>query len=385
MSSPAQPSKPWTSVDELEEQAVPHLPASIAGYYLGHSERGVTVRDNVTAFTRWRLLPRCMVDVSTVNTSCTILGSNLLMPILIAPMAMQRMCHPDGELAVARAAASVGSGMILSTMSTAPLADVAEELPSSTHALKWFQVYVLSRRDVTAHMVKEAEAAGYTAIVVTVDAPRLGKRDIDDKLHFDIPPHLSLANLKALQEEAGRPASGHSQGSGFAAYFTSLIDPSLTWDCIAWLKSVTRLPILVKGVLAPDDARAAIRAGSDGIVVSNHGGRQLDGTPSALDVLPHVAAAVAGRVPILMDGGVRRGTDVLKCLALGASAVLIGRPVLWGLTLGGEEGVRAVLSTMRAELELSMALLGVASVQGLNRDYLVPPMGGGLVLPAARM
>jgi isopentenyl diphosphate isomerase/L-lactate dehydrogenase-like FMN-dependent dehydrogenase len=319
------------------------------------------------------------------------------MPVLVAPMAMQRLCHPEGELAMARAAADAGVPMVVSTMATASLAEVA----ATGAPLLWFQVYVLTRRDLTRRMIERAVAAGYKAIVVTVDAPRLGRREGDQRHRFALPPGLALANLEeevqGEEEDAGKGKNeegtppgppGGSGGGGcrpFARRFTSLIDASLTFEVIPWIKSFCPLPVLVKGILAPDDARRAVARGADGVIVSNHGGRQLDGAPAALDVLPAVAAAVAGRAPVLVDGGVRRGTDVLKCLAQGAAAVLVGRPLLWALAVEGRRGVGAALGALREEVELGMALLGAASVGEVTPEVLLRPGAPSFRIPASRL
>ena len=299
-------------------------------------------------------------------------------------MAMQRLCHPEGELAMSRAAAAAGASMVVSTMATCSVEEVAA---AAGAAHLWFQVYVLTRRDVTAAMIRAAEAAGYRAIVVTVDAPRLGKRERDERNAFALPPGLSLRTLErgtaAAAAVAGR--AGAEGDGNFGRHFGSLVDASLAWDVIPWVKSITSLPVVLKGVLAPDDARRAVEAGAAGIILSNHGGRQLDSTPSALDMLPPVAAAVRRRVPVLVDGGVRRGTDVVKCLALGASAVLVGRPMLWALALEGQAGVEAALGALRAEVELGMALLGCARVSDLSPDFVLPPTTPPFRIPASRL
>ncbi|GAB4813332.1 hypothetical protein N2152v2_000378 [Parachlorella kessleri] len=382
--------EPFANLTELEEKARPHLSPAVYGYYSGGSERGATLHNNAAALARWHLLPRVLVDVTNVDTSCTVLGQRLSMPVIVAPMAMkrlchpdgqrlsmpvivapmamQRLCHPDGELAMARAAAACGISMCVSTMATSSLAEVAAASSAGARHL-WFQMYVLTRRDVSEMMVREAEALGYTALVVTVDAPRLGKRDADVRNKFSLPSGLSLKNLERINRAAGLTKQEESEeGSAFGRHFTNLIDPSLTWDFVRWLKATSTLPVLVKatsmlpvlvkGILAPSDARRAVEVGVDGIIISNHGGRQLDTVPATIDMLPHVARAVNGRVPLLIDGSIRRGSDVVKCLALGASAVLVGRPMLWALTLGGQQGVQSALELLQGEIELDMALLG---------------------------
>jgi len=245
----------------------------------------------------------------------------------------------------------------------------------------------MPERRVTAALLKEAAAAGYKALVVTVDTPRPGKTSKDERNKFGLPKGLTLANLDrfaAKAAAAGGDAGADKGGGGKFGHLGSLVDASLTWDIIAWMKSVVDLPVLVKGVLAPDDARRAVEAGADGIIVSNHGGRQLDFAPCTIDMLPYISAAVAGRVPIIVDGGVRRGSDVAKCLALGANAVLVGRPMLWALALGGQEGVERALEMVRSELELCMALLGCPTVEDLTPDRVLQPPPAFLVPEARR-
>jgi len=405
--------KKYSNLEDLEPEAQPLLSKSAYGYYAGGSDSETTFRDNREAFSRYRLLPRCLVDVRNVSTATEILGTKLSMPIIVAPMAMQRLCHAEGELAMAAGATATGTAMALSTMATSSLEEVAA---TGSNPL-WFQLYVLTRRDVTASIVRDAEKSGYKALIITVDAPRLGKREEDNRNKFSLPSHLSLKMMERINEEAGHTeqhqestinaaANGSkfgrhftsfteqhqksattdaaANGSKFGQHFTSLIDGGLAWDFIPWIKTITNLPVLVKGILAPDDARKAVSLGVDGIIVSNHGGRQLDHAPSAIDVLPMVVAAVQGQVPVLVDGGVRRGTDVIKCLALGASGVLVGRPMLWALTLGGKQGVEAALEMLRGELELGMALLGCRRVAEVTKDYLIP-LGEPLRIPQSRL
>jgi isopentenyl diphosphate isomerase/L-lactate dehydrogenase-like FMN-dependent dehydrogenase len=379
--------KKYSNLEELEADARPLLSKSAYGYYAGGSESETTFRDNREAFSRYRLLPRYLVDVRHVSTATQILGTELSMPIIVAPMAMQRLCQEEGELAMAAGATSIGTAMTLSTMATCGL----EEVAATGSTPLWFQLYVLTRRDVTAAIVRDAEKSGYKALIITVDAPRLGKREEDNRNKFGLPSHLSLKMMERITEQAGHTeqdqeatTTAAGNGSKFGRHFTSLIDDGLTWDFLPWIKTITKLPVLVKGILAPDDARKAVSLGVDGIIVSNHGGRQLDHAPSAIDVLPMVVAAVQGRVPVLVDGGVRRGTDVIKCLALGASGVLVGRPLLWALTLGGKQGVEAALKMLQGELELGMALLGCTSVAQVTKDYLIP-LGEPLRIPHSRL
>jgi 4-hydroxymandelate oxidase len=338
---------------EYEALAREHLPQAAYDYFASGAGDEITLRENRAAFDRLRLLPRILVDVSERDMSTTALGQPVSMPVLVAPTAFQRLATPDGELATARAAAQAGTLMVLSGLSNTPL----EEAARATDGPKWSQLYVYRDRGLTRSLVQRAEAAGYAAICVTVDAPLLGRRERDVRNRFALPEGLVIANvMDALGKEM---LATTEPGSSLAAYFARLLDQSVTWKDIAWLRSITRLPVVLKGIHHPDDARLAVEHGVDGVIVSNHGARQLDTVPAAVDMLPAVADAVEGRMEIYMDGGVRRGTDVVKALALGARAVLVGRPVLWGLAAEGEEGVVKVLTLLRAEVDLAMALCGV--------------------------
>ncbi|KAL4451168.1 hypothetical protein ABPG77_009240 [Micractinium sp. CCAP 211/92] len=385
----------YSNLDQLEADAKHLLTPQAYGYYASGSDDQWTLRENKAALQRYRLLPRMLVDVSQVDTSTTLLGQWLASPILFAPMAQQRLCHPDGELAMARAAAACGLPYVLSTMATASIQEVSDAVAAPSPAggapedaawdpNLWFQIYVLKRRDVTEMMVQEATRLGYRALVVTVDAPRLGNREADERNRFSLPPHLSLKNLELITKAAGTTEGVDTDGSKFGRHFSDLFDQQLTWEFLPWLKQASPLPVVLKGILSPDDARRAVQLGADGIILSNHGGRQLNFAPAAVDMLPSVAEAVGGRVPLLVDGGITRGTDVIKCLALGASAVLVGRPLLWALTLGGQRGVEEAAELLRYELELSMALLGVQSVGQISSDFIIPPRGGHLHIPPAR-
>jgi isopentenyl diphosphate isomerase/L-lactate dehydrogenase-like FMN-dependent dehydrogenase len=309
------------------------------------------------AFARRQLLPRVLVDVSAVSTATTVLGTEVSMPVLVAPVALQRMAHPDGEPGMARAAAGAGTLMCVSTLATATAREVASAAPQ---APRWFQLYVLRDRGVTHALVDEAVDCGYQALVLTVDAPRAGRRERDLRTGFAVPPGIDMPGVSA--------AAGHSVGMTPADFF-SLVDTSLTFKDLEALVEAVDLPVLVKGVHTAADARLAIQHGAAGIVVSNHGGRQLDGVPAGIDLLEDVVQEVAGDVEVFVDGGVRRGTDVLVALALGARAVLVGRPLLWGLAHDGEAGARWVLDTLRAELELGLMLLGAASPAQVSRAH----------------
>ena len=350
----------FTNLLELEEMARSKIAHASFDYIAGGAEDEVSLRRNRGAYDHWALRPRVLVDVSTRDTSTTILGQRVSMPILVAPTAFHGLVHPEGEVATARGVAAAGTLMVASVISTRTLEDIAASVP----APRWFQLYVYKDRQVTADLVRRAERAGYRAICLTVDTPLLGRREKDERNAFTLPPGLGIANVQPAGLD-GMPES--ERGSAFAKYVVELLDAAVTWRDIAWLRSITALPIVLKGILTAEDATRAVEHGVAGIVVSNHGGRQLDSTLGTLDALPAVVEAVKGRVDVYMDGGVRRGTDVLKALALGAKAVLLGRPVLWGLALGGADGVQAVLEHLRKEFELAMALAGRASVGDVDR------------------
>ncbi|HXV86933.1 MAG TPA: alpha-hydroxy acid oxidase [Gemmatimonadales bacterium] len=352
---------------DYENLARERLDAGVYGYVAGGATDEITLVDNVAAFRRMRLLPRVLVDVGTVDAGVTVLGQPISAPILLAPTAFQSLVHPDGELAVARAAAAVRTIMVVSTMSAYRM----EEVAAAAAGPKWFQLYCYRDREVTRALVQRAEAAGYGAVCLTVDLPRVGRRERDLRSGFRLPATVQPRNFEGLLDL--RAVAGRAQG--FAEYIHSLVDASLTWDAVDWLRSVTRLPVVLKGILTPADAVLAVEHGARGIVVSNHGARQLDTVPATIDVLAGIADAVAGRVDLLMDGGVRRGTDVAKALALGAKAVLVGRPYLYGLAAGGEAGATRVLELLKGETELALALLGCASSAAVTRAHVTTPLG----------
>jgi 4-hydroxymandelate oxidase len=333
-------------------------------YYSSGADDEHCVRKNCAAFANYELHHRVLVDVSRRELATTVLGEQLAMPIAVAPTAFHRLAHDDGELATVRGAGDAGTLFILSTLSNTAIEDVV----AAASGPVWFQLYIYKDRDATQALVQRAEAAGARALVVTVDAPLLGRRERDVRNKFALPAGLSVRNMFADASEVRAP----SGDSGLAAYFATLLDPALTWDAIGWLRSITKLPVIIKGIVRADDAARAAEHGAAGIVVSNHGGRQLDASPPTIDVLARVVDAVAGRAEILLDGGVRRGTDVVKALALGARTVLIGRPILWGLAAGGREGVAHVLAMLRRELDLAMALAGCPSVATITRDLVAP-------------
>jgi 4-hydroxymandelate oxidase len=333
----------FVTVDDYEPVARERLPPDVYDYCAGGAGDERTLRENVLAFERWIVRPRFLRAAGRPDTSTDVLGTPISFPVLVAPWAYQRMTHDDGELATVRAGEAVGTIVVVSSTAVEYLEDVAAA--SAGH--KWWQLYVAADRGFTEEMLARVRTSGFRAICWTVDFPVNGLRHRDTRNGFVMPIGL--------------------EGSDYA------YDPSITWDDLSWIRERTPgMPILVKGILTSEDAELAVQAGADGIVVSNHGGRQLDRSPASLDALPEVVDAVAGRIPVLMDGGVRRGVDVLTALALGARAVLVGRPCAWGLAAAGEAGVRGVLEILRTEFANAMALSGSRSVEEINRNLVAP-------------
>lgn len=349
----------FTNLLELEDMARAKVPRATFEYIAGGAEDEISLRRNRDAFGKWALRPRVLVDVSKRDTSTTVLGTKVSMPILVAPTSFHGLVHSDGEVATGKGTAAAGTLMIVSTIASKSL----EEIAAAVSVPRWFQLYAYRDRNVTEDLVRRAVKAGYRAICLTADTPLLGRREKDERNRFTLPPGMGIGNLR-LEGLEGMPEA--ERGSAFAKYVEAFLNPGLTWRDVDWLKSISQVPVVVKGIMTAEDARLAVDHGVDGIVVSNHGGRQLDSTLGTLDALPEVVAAVKGRVAVFMDGGIRRGTDVLKALALGANAVLVGRPVLWGLALGGSDGVRAVLDHLRMELDTAMALGGRARVKDID-------------------
>jgi 4-hydroxymandelate oxidase len=353
------------NLEELEERARELLPQMAYDYYASGANDEVTLRENRAAYERITLLPRMLVDVSVRDMGTTVLGEPVSMPILIAPVALPGLAHPEGEIATVKAASAAKTLITLATLSTTSIEDA---MAAATGPV-WFQLYVFRDRAITASLVQRAEAAGCKAVVLTVDMPIQGKRERDVRNRFTLPDHLSLKNFS----QAGfQELPKNVAGSGLAAYVASLLDAALTWKDIEWLAGVTKLPVLVKGILRADDALRAVNHGASGIIVSNHGARQLDTTPATISILPEIVDAVAGGVEVYVDGGIRRGTDVLKAIAYGARAVLVGRPILWGLAVGGEAGVKSVLEMLRQEFDLAMALSGCPRLSDITRDLVRP-------------
>ena len=363
MTTPVKP----INLFEYETCAKEHLSQMALDYYASGAWDEITLRDNRAAFERYKLRPRMLVDVSQRDLSTKILGQTLPLPILIAPMAFQCLAHPEGEIATAKAAAKLGSTMVLSTLATKSIEEVASVSQNPNYRL-WFQLYVHRDRGLTKSLVERAYKAGYQALCLTVDAPVLGKRERDMRNQFVLPQGMELANLTPLSDLE----IGYKPGeSGLFAYFLEQLNPALTWKDLEWLQSLSPLPLVVKGILRGDDAVRAVECGAKAIIVSNHGGRQLDSAIASIDALSQIVAAVGDKADILVDGGIRRGTDILKALALGAKAVLLGRPILWGLAVGGEAGVQHVLELLRDELDLAMALSGCAKLPDIDSSLVV--------------
>ena len=342
--------------ERLAEQA---LEPGIFGYVAGGANDEWTLRENVAAFGRWVLRPRTLVDVETVSTATTVLGTDIALPVIVAPTAYQQLVHPAGELGTARAAAAAGTIFCHSTLSSVRPAEVAAAAPGGA---RWFQLYLSKDREFARALLDEVADSGYGAVVLTVDLPRAGRRERDVRTGFLIPPELPLP---CISIQFDRPVD---PGIGLGA----VTDRALTWRDLEWLRSVCRLPLVVKGLLTAEDARLACEHGAAAVVVSNHGGRQLDGVSASLDALPEVVEAVDGRAEVLVDGGIRRGGDVLKALALGARATLAGRAVLYGLAANGEDGVRRVLELLRDEVELGLTLLGCPAPDAVGRAHVAP-------------
>lgn len=357
----------------LEAAARDRLSAEAFGYVAGAAGSESTARANREAFERWRIVPRMLRGAAVRDLSTTVVGTPMPAPVLLAPVGVQGIIHPEAELATARAAASLGVPFVLSTVSSYSLEQVAEAAGDSP---RWFQLYWPTDPDVATSLLQRAETAGYAAVVVTLDTTILGWRPRD--LQAAYLPFLRGEGIASYTSDPAfcaplpeKPGPGVDPGPSIGRWVGMFSNPGLTWDDLPFLRGATSLPILLKGVVDPDDARRAVDAGVDGLVVSNHGGRQVDGAVASLEALPRVLDAVEGALPVLFDSGIRTGADVMKAIALGASAVLLGRPYVYGLGLGGEEGVRQVLRCLLADFDLTMGLSGVASLAELGPDNLV--------------
>ncbi|MFJ2884995.1 alpha-hydroxy acid oxidase [Streptomyces sp. NPDC087305] len=365
------------TVRDFETAARAELDPVYADFIAGGARDEITVRANEAAFGRLQLLPRVLRGSAVRELGISLLGSRASLPVLISPTAFHKLVDPEGELATARAAAAAGAIMIVAMASTVAVGEIADAARAAgDDPTLWFQLYIQPDLDITETLVRRATDAGCTALVVTVDSPVLGAGERNRRNGFhDLPPGLRCENLVDLRDGE----RGHVRQIAMS--------PELNWEHIDWLRGITSLPILLKGVLHPEDARLAVRHGVDGLLLSNHGGRQLDTVPATLELLPEFVSAVEGRIPVVMDGGVRRGTDAVKALALGASAVGIGRPVMWALAEGGEKGVRRLLELLRDELDDALALCGATGLADLTPDLVrVPAWGPGpgpAVMPGA--
>ena len=352
------PAPALVTIGDYERAAV-HLRSRVADYLNRAAADEHTARWNCERFAAYRLMPRTCVDVSRLDTSLELLGTALNAPVFLSPTAGHRLFHPDGEVATAEGAAAAGALWTVSTLASLSL----EELSEFATGPFWFQLYMQRDRGFTSDLVTRAIEAGARAIVLTVDTPVVSLRNADARSGFVLPGSWRPANLRALD-----PGSADSAG-----IYDSWLEPALTWPDVEWLAGVSSVPVVVKGVLRPDDARQAVDRGAAAVMVSNHGGRGIDTAIATVDALSPVVAAVAGRVPVLVDGGIRRGTDVLKAIALGATAAGIGRPYMWGLAVGGVDGVKNVFGLLRREFEVAMALSGAPTLADITADLVVPP------------
>jgi 4-hydroxymandelate oxidase len=354
-------------LSDFEAAAKGRVPHMAWEFFNGAAADEITMRWNLEAYQRIKLKPHVLVDVSKIDTRVHLLGQELAFPIILAPTAYHKLAHPEGELATARGAGAAHATMVVSTVATTSIEDIAKV---ATQPL-WFQLYVQRDRGFTRELVKRAEAAGVRALCLTVDTPITGARNRELRAQFELPPELDRPNLRGLKVDGVAVATDPSAhlATGESIY-TSATDPSMTWKDLDWLLSFAKVPLLTKGILNPDDADRAVKAGVAGIMVSNHGARNLDTLPATIEALPLVAERVAGRVPVIVDGGVRRGTDVLKALANGANAAMIGRPYLYGLSVAGDAGVARVVDILRREFEMAMALTGRPTIASIDRTVL---------------
>jgi isopentenyl diphosphate isomerase/L-lactate dehydrogenase-like FMN-dependent dehydrogenase len=377
------------NIDALRGLARAALPRPIFDFADGGAEDERTLKRNEAAFSGIELLPRPLSGAAQRDLSVSLFGKRLSMPVIIGPTGLAGLFWPDGERCAARAASAAGTAFCLSHGSVCTL----EDLASSGAAPRWMQVFIYKDRDFTRELAERAANAGYDALVLTIDNQLLGNRERDIRNGFTIPPRFGLAGLAGMalkakwlwcmRRDLKRVTFGNYVRPGEAAdvktlagRMASLLDPSMSWKDVDELRRIWKRPLILKGVLHPQEARIAVERGIDGLIVSNHGGRQLDGAPATIDALPDIVAAVGGRIPVLIDGGIRRGSDVVKALAMGAQACLVGRPQLWGLAVAGEAGVAHMLGLYRREIDRVMGLCGVASIAGINRDILFQPRNG---------
>lgn len=350
------------AVADYESYARERMSEQAWAYLAGGAADELSLADNRAAFERLRLRGRVLQDLSGGNTRLRLFGQDFAHPVFLAPVAYQKLAHPDGELASVLAASALGAGMVVSTQSSVELEVIAAQAQSPL----WFQLYIQPDRAFTADLIRRAERAGYQALVLTVDAPVNGVRNREQRAGFALPTGVEAVNLRGM-----RPLQAQVEAhNGSLLLGSPLLAAAPTWTDLNWLREQTRLPVLLKGIMNAADAEQALAAGMDGLIVSNHGGRTLDGLPATIDVLPEVTAAVQGRVPLLLDGGIRRGSDILKALALGADAVMVGRSYMFGLATAGAIGVAHVLQLLRAELEVAMALTGCADLAGIGPEVI---------------
>ncbi|MFH6598962.1 alpha-hydroxy acid oxidase [Ectopseudomonas khazarica] len=353
------------AVGDYQAYARERMSEQAWAYLAGGAADELTLQDNRQAFDRLRLRSRVLQDLRGGNTRLRLFGQDYEHPIFVAPVAYQKLAHADGELACVLGASALRAGMVVSTQASIELETIAAQAQTPL----WFQLYIQPDRDFTAALVRRAEAAGYRALVLTVDAPVSGIRNREQRAGFALPAGIEAVNLRGM-----RPLAVSADPSASSLLLGGpLLNAAPTWADLTWLRAQTRLPILLKGILSAADAEQALAAGVDGLIVSNHGGRTLDGLPATIEALPEVAAAVQGRVPVLLDGGIRRGTDILKALALGADAVLVGRPCIFALAAAGAVGVAHVLQLLRAELEVAMALTGCADLASIGPQTIWTP------------
>ncbi|MEO7084647.1 MAG: alpha-hydroxy acid oxidase [Gemmatimonadaceae bacterium] len=352
------------NLQSLEPLARDRLDPMLYDYIAGGAGDEWTLVENVAAWSRVQIMPRMLRGVAHRSLETTVLGTPVSFPVLVPPMGFHGLCHLDAEAATAAATAAEGTIFCASTVSNVSM----EAIAAASGGPRWFQLYVYKDRGITRSLVERAAAAGFSALCLTVDTPIAGNRERDKRNSLRMPAHLQLGNFP--QDHTDQHHQGTGKGSSLAQYIHSQWDSSLTWKDVEWLQSIAPMPIVVKGVLAPADATLAVEHGAKAVMVSNHGGRQLDSVPAPITVLPWVVDAVGEKAEVYLDGGVRRGIDVLKALAFGARAVLVGRPVLWGLTLDGADGVRAVLQHLKSELDAAMALSGCAKISDITRDLI---------------
>ena len=356
------PSAKAANLFEYEELARKRVTRMAYDYVAGGGADEITLRRNRESLDKLLLRPRALVDVSELNTRASLFGQTLDYPILLAPTAYHKLMHPRGELATVEGAAAAKATMVVSSFATTRIEDVANNAKTNL----WFQLYAQPDKEFTRDLVQRAEGVGCQALVVTVDTPITPMRDRETRHSFALPPGMHIENLRELLEK-NKASAAHRSLTGI---YSAVLNPKFTWQTVDWLRSFARTPVLLKGIIAPEDARLAAENGVAGIIVSNHGGRNLDTSPATIEALPRVMEAVAGRIPVLMDGGIRRGTDVVKALAYGAKAVLVGRPYLYALAARGAAGVQDVFDLLRTELEAAMALCGVRSVGEIDKRVL---------------